>query len=208
MSNEHVTCGCGSKDFQPFFQNQRQNLLRFKCIHCHQAYETDGKHIYLINLLDMWREELGKLKRSERDMENMTRDEQIESVKQLSSLYSEEDHYYLLQDIHEIDPTAYLVKTKIAPKTMELLIAFIQAKADELQHGYSVVKVEMVEVLTKHFEVEASNQYDASWHIIEFYYNWEKWCGKFAAINEIPLFQNEPLVEHLKILSAKAGHAQ
>lgn len=198
-------CGCGSRSFVPFAHN-KFSQSRYQCIHCHQVYESDGQNIYLVNLMDLWHQSVNMLKRSERNMVTATREDQLKKVNRMKSLYADQDYYYVLQDIHEIDPTPYLVKTKIDPDAMELLIAYIQAKGDEIQHGYTVVKVEMVELLVKHFGAELSNQHDADWRIIEFYFNWEKWCGKFAEINRIKHFQNAALVADLKALAEKAGH--
>jgi hypothetical protein len=130
----------------------------------------------------------------------MTRESIIEQVKGLDSFTGDKFLTYKLSHTYEIEPTPIYVKSKIAPDTMNLLIAYIQFEGAEIKEEYGLGQEEVVPLLTKYFDVEVVSERKRGLYNIDLYENWEIWCGVADKVMELDFFKSnkENLINDLK----------
>lgn len=133
------------------------------------------------------------------------KNEIIEKVVKQKSIYKKKEKYYVLKHTYDITPTPVILKTTIDVKTMDLLVAYLQFKTDEMKHAYSFHQVDMAEVITKYFDCEIVDSFTGSYYEIDLYECWEQWAGEAAKVELIPQFHNEEMIKELEVLVNKAS---
>lgn len=134
---------------------------------------------------------------------NDNRNDVIEKVIKQKNIYKKKEKYYVLKHTYDIAPSPVIIKTTIDSKTMDLLVAYLQYKADGMKHAFSFHQTDMADLLEKYFDCEVIESHSGSYYEIDLYENWEHWCSKAAEVESIPHFHNESLLVDLKTLVSK-----
>lgn len=136
------------------------------------------------------------------------REEIIEKVVNQKNIYKKKEKFYVLKHTYDITPTPVIIKTTMNSDTVDLLVAYLQYKADEMKHAYSLHQSDMAELMAEHFDCEVIDQYSGRYYEIDLYENWEYWCGVANKVTEIPHFHNEELLNELNELVNKEPVSQ
>lgn len=134
-----------------------------------------------------------------------TRNEVIEKVSKQKSIYKKKEKYYVLKHTYDVTRTPVIIKTTIDAKTMDLLVAYFQFKADELKHAYSFDQIDMANIMTKYFDCEIFDSFTGRYYEIDLYECWEYWAGEAAKVEMIPQFHNEEMIKELEELVNKVA---
>lgn len=134
-----------------------------------------------------------------------TRNEAIEKVSKQRSIYKKKEKYYVLKHTYDVTPTPVILKTTIDFKTMDLLVAYLQFKADELKHAYSFDQTDMANIMTKYFNIEILDSFTGRYYEIDLYECWEHWAGEAAKVETIPQFHNDEMLKELEALVKKVS---
>lgn len=129
-----------------------------------------------------------------------TRNEVIEKVCKQKNIYKKKEKYYVLKHTYDITPTPVIIKTTIDSKTMDLLVAYLQFKADGMKHAYSFHQTDMANIITKYFDIEILDSFTGSYYEIDLYENWEHWAGEAAKVEMISQFHNVEMIKELEEL--------
>lgn len=128
----------------------------------------------------------------------MTRETIINQVKNLESIIGDKFYTYKFTHTYDIKPSPIYFKSKLAPNTMDLLIAFIQFEGSDIDQEYGLGQEEVVPLLVKYYDGESAEPKKRGVTEINLYDNWEIWAGVSDKVMGIELFKREGLIEDLK----------
>lgn len=130
----------------------------------------------------------------------LTREDQIKKVMDAKSIFGKKENYFVLSHTYDTSVSLVLLKSKMTNLSMELLVAYLQFKADEIKHAYSFHQTDMEAILVRHFQCEKPPYYPEKWKHIDLYENWEKWCGISGMVDSIHHFKDENVLSDLENL--------
>lgn len=133
----------------------------------------------------------------------VTRNETIEKVNKQKNIYKKKENVYVLRHTHDISPRPVIIKSNLSSNTMDLLVAYLQFKADELQNAYDFDQVDMADFLVKYFKCEVLQSYDGNYFEIDLYENWEYWAGESAEVGKVKHFDADGLLDDIEVLVNK-----
>ncbi|WP_145142101.1 hypothetical protein [Paenibacillus sp. Y412MC10] len=122
----------------------------------------------------------------------------MNSVFQQDTLFSESHFTYHLTHTYDKEPRKIILTSTIEPYTMDLLIAYIQFVASDIDMQYSIDQEEIKRIVKELYSNHSrpdDNLYklDPTPCEIDLYINWEWWCGQADSIMSYPVFHNDRL---------------
>ena len=136
------------------------------------------------------------------DLRNRDRDDVINEVLLRDNLYSDIHYTYHLTHTYDNEPRRIVVTSTIEPYTMDLLVAYIQFHACDIDSRHGMDQVEVKRILKELYSgtQQKNNMYtmDPTPCEIDLYVNWEWWCGKSDRVMDCTLFQNDRLINLLE----------
>lgn len=129
------------------------------------------------------------------------REEIIEYVKGLDTIYSDEHYMYKLNHTYDAEPSDRYIEVAIEPDVMDILLAYFQFKASDINMHYSFGQEESVQVLGELYgAIDLGGKVDVIDHHFDLYLNWEKWCGVAAKVEQLDILGHEGLNTEIKQL--------
>ncbi|MGC6589089.1 hypothetical protein ACPV3A_29610 [Paenibacillus sp. Dod16] len=151
----------------------------------------------------------------ETDLENewgiryKDRQEVLDTVFQQENIFTATHYTYHLTHTYDREPRRILLSSTIEPYTMDLLIAYIQFVASDIDMHYSVDQEDVIRVVKDLY----SNQAQVNTNVInldptpceiDLHINWEWWCGQYDRIMSHKLFHNDRLQNMLDEIIRKS----
>jgi hypothetical protein len=136
----------------------------------------------------------------------MTKENVINKVDLLENIFEKRPTYFMFNHTYDISPRPVYMKTHLGYDTVDLLAAYLQLKADEMEHAYSLDQVDMVNLMVKHFDCEILDSEPEDYYHLDLYENWEWWCGVADQVEAIHHFNKEELIADLVELVNKGGN--
>ncbi|OMF76663.1 hypothetical protein [Paenibacillus glucanolyticus] len=136
------------------------------------------------------------------------RQEVLDTVFQQENIFTATHYTYHLTHTYDREPRRILLTSTIEPYTMDLLIAYIQFVASDIDMHYSVDQEDVIRVVKDLY----SNQAQINTNVInldptpceiDLHINWEWWCGQSDRIMSHKLFHNDTLQNMLEEIIRK-----
>lgn len=134
-------------------------------------------------------------------MQREKRDQAVERIQGLSTIYGEEKFIYKISHFYDIIPFDAFVSVNIAPENMQMLVASIQFLGHEMDHSFSLDQRDVVKLIKKHFNgktVSKKAKESQPVYKIDLFENWEDWCGRAGELVLVEGFELGKIVEDLK----------
>jgi len=129
------------------------------------------------------------------------REDIIEHVKSLDSIYSNQHYIYELKHYYEETPSYRYVEVNIEPAVMDILLAYFQFKTDSIDDGFSFSQHEAVPILGELYgAIDLGDDVVLIDEEFDLYDNWEKWCGVADRVEELDILGHDQLEDELKRL--------
>lgn len=124
-------------------------------------------------------------------------DDILNEVLQRDTLFDDNHYTYHLTHTYDKEPRKIIITSNIEPYAMDLLIAYIQYQASEIDMSYGMDQEDIQRIIKEIYSEskKKDNVYnmDLTPCEIDLYINWEWWCGRADQVMNIELFHNQKL---------------